>query len=411
MLFKHRIDEQQRDNFLKKFIAESQGDVAPPPEASRSGKGARLLADVGCAINLPLLTGIPRVVSSIMRTQAMRDAVPVFFKNDKLVTYEPARDRLRSVEIAPGDIYFMPDSAWGYPVNIHATMHEVREAGGTNVMLLYDMFPMSLRPFCPPELSYAFEEWFHHCALKADALICISRAVADELVAFLDSQGIGATARPHIGWAHLGADICENAGGDVSDKVRRLVESTGPYFLSVSTIEPRKGYAVALDAFDGLSARDETFKYCIVGGGGWYQDEVKARILNHPLLNKRLFWFQGVSDAELSLLYRNARALISASIAEGFGLPLIEASYYGLPVIVSDIPVYRELCGDHAAYFAVADAGSLAQRLVEALASPKTPSAIPHQSWEAAAANMRSMIARSAYQYPRPGRDAAEASR
>ena len=58
-----------------------------------------------------------------------------------------------------------------------------------------------------------------------------------------------------------------------------------------------------------------------------------------------------VSDEELATLYKNAKAFIYPSLYEGFGLPPIEASHFGCPVILSDIPVLKEICRDSAIYF------------------------------------------------------------
>ena len=60
---------------------------------------------------------------------------------------------------------------------------------------------------------------------------------------------------------------------------------------------------------------------------------------------------EGASDSVLNFAYRHAAALIQASAGEGFGLPLIEAGEYGVPLLCSDIPVFHEVAGDHALYF------------------------------------------------------------
>lgn len=58
----------------------------------------------------------------------------------------------------------------------------------------------------------------------------------------------------------------------------------------------------------------------------------------------------GVTDDEYHALLRSATALVSLSRAEGYGLPLVEAMSVGTPVIASDIPIFREVGGDAAAY-------------------------------------------------------------
>lgn len=74
----------------------------------------------------------------------------------------------------------------------------------------------------------------------------------------------------------------------------------------------------------------------------------------------RLVFHDGASDEEYRQVLREATALVSASRDEGFGIPLVEAMALGTPVVVSDIPVFREIAGDAAVYVAADDAGGLA---------------------------------------------------
>lgn len=65
----------------------------------------------------------------------------------------------------------------------------------------------------------------------------------------------------------------------------------------------------------------------------------------------RVIFHDGVSDAEYHALLADATALVTASVNEGFGIPLIEAGARGTPIVVSDIPIFREIAGGAAEYF------------------------------------------------------------
>jgi alpha-1,2-rhamnosyltransferase len=80
----------------------------------------------------------------------------------------------------------------------------------------------------------------------------------------------------------------------------------------------------------------------------------------HPEKGRRLFWIGDASDAELQFAYREASALIFPTWAEGYGLPIIEAAYFGLPVLCSDLLVLREVGGEHAIYFPRGEPASIA---------------------------------------------------
>ncbi len=127
--------------------------------------------------------------------------------------------------------------------------------------------------------------------------------------------------------------------------------STGtPTFLMVGTIEPRKGYAEVLDAFEKLWDAGEKAELWIVGKQGWKAEQLAARLESLSAV-RPLTWYRSIPDDELEDLYRNAECLIAASLDEGFGLPLVEAAHHGLYLIARDIPVFREVCGDSATYF------------------------------------------------------------
>jgi glycosyltransferase involved in cell wall biosynthesis len=123
----------------------------------------------------------------------------------------------------------------------------------------------------------------------------------------------------------------------------------------------------------------------IVGKRGWMIDDMAERIQQHAELDNRLFWLQRISDEMLEQVYCNARALLATSEGEGFGLPLVEAAQYGLPIIARDIPVFREVAGKHAYYFSGENAQALADALSDwlRLGEAVPPSTgIPWVTWQ-----------------------------
>ena len=131
----------------------------------------------------------------------------------------------------------------------------------------------------------------------------------------------------------------------------------------VGTIEPRKGHLQTIKAFEILWRSGQEIILVIVGKRGWLVDELVAYIESHPERNKRLIWLEGISDEYLEMIYSNCTCLIAASECEGFGLPLIEASIYGIPIIARDIPVFREVAGDNAYFFESSNDVGLAEEV------------------------------------------------
>ena len=121
-----------------------------------------------------------------------------------------------------------------------------------------------------------------------------------------------------------------------------------PYFLSVSTLEPRKNLHVLMDAFE-LFLQENPEKNCklvLVGGSGWKNNDLLTRISNNSSTQQLGF----VPDEDLPALYANAISLIFPSKYEGFGMPVLEARLCGTTTIASDIDEIREAGGDDTIY-------------------------------------------------------------
>ena len=103
----------------------------------------------------------------------------------------------------------------------------------------------------------------------------------------------------------------------------------------------------------------------IVGRPGWLVEELLEKLRHHPELGSLLFWLEDVSDADLERIYGACSCLIAASEGEGFGLPLIEAAQHRLPILARDIPVFREIAGEHASYFNGRTPEALAEAVIE----------------------------------------------
>ena len=160
-----------------------------------------------------------------------------------------------------------------------------------------------------------------------------------------------------------------------------------PSFLMVGTLEPRKGQTQALAALEKLWEQGVQANLVIVGKQGWKMESLVDRLRHHPELGKRLFWLEGISDEYLEKVYAASTCLIAASAGEGFGLPLIEAAQHKLPIIARDIPVFREVAGEHAYYFDGLDSESLAQAIQDWLklkSESRVPSSenMPWLRWE-----------------------------
>lgn len=120
-----------------------------------------------------------------------------------------------------------------------------------------------------------------------------------------------------------------------------------PYILYVGNAYPYKNLESVIDALPLVPEPLYFVNPCS-------RDVFYPRLRRHALekgVSERLILPGFVPDDDLAVLYRRARAYVFPSLAEGFGIPALEAMASGLPVACSDIPVLREVCGDAAIYF------------------------------------------------------------
>ncbi|HLI56449.1 MAG TPA: MSMEG_0565 family glycosyltransferase [Actinomycetota bacterium] len=192
----------------------------------------------------------------------------------------------------------------------------------------------------------------HRSVLEPDHVLVVSEHWRRLLA---DSYGVEATVVTNgVAVERFAA----NGHGDAERQgLRHRVGAGGRFlFLTVGGIEPRKGSLELMEAMGALRASlDPPPMLAVVGGHSFqdhraYREAALARAAEVGLEEGRDLVILGtVPDAELPGWYRAADAFAFPSAKEGFGLVLLEAMAAGLPVVASDIPVFREFLGDGSA--------------------------------------------------------------
>jgi glycosyltransferase involved in cell wall biosynthesis len=229
-----------------------------------------------------------------------------------------------------------------------------RNRGVTIYFVVYDLLPVLRPEWFHEGIALCFPSWLQTIVTVSDGLIGISAAVADDIKNSLNDTDFGRLRDLKLGYFHLGADI-ENSqpSKGLPDGADRVLDTlrAKPTFVMVGTVEPRKGHVQAFAAFEQLWDEKVDVNLVIVGMPGWGVEGLPELLKQHEEQNDRFFWLQGISDEYLEKVYGASSCLLAPSLGEGFGLPLIEAAQKGLPIIARDIPVFREVAGDHAFYF------------------------------------------------------------
>ncbi|WP_200285210.1 glycosyltransferase [Rhabdochromatium marinum] len=280
----------------------------------------------------------------------------------------------------PGELFLGLDWVPGEIVRQRQRLAAWRARGLRCWFLVHDILPMTNPEWFPAHMPPHFRAWLMALAELADGCVCVSGATAAALGDWWAGQGVAQPPRLRV--SHNGADFPPAANGNTASAPRlppalATALAARPSLLMVGTLEPRKGHRHAIHALQRLWADGHDLNLIIVGGEGWLDDSQADRapivalahlIRQHPEHGKRLFWPSSIDDASLAALYCRATALLAAAENEGFGLPLIEAAHHHLPLIARDIPVFREIAGDHAWYFP-ANAGPDGQALAASLSA------------------------------------------
>lgn len=148
-----------------------------------------------------------------------------------------------------------------------------------------------------------------------------------------------------------------------------------PYFVALGTVEPRKNHALLLDIWD----RKPGARLLILGGRGWADAALFDRIAATPGVE----WHAGLSDGAVAAVLQGARALLAPSLAEGFGLPVIEAASLGVPILACDLAVTRELLGDYVVYLDSTDSYSWLETMAVRGTGADRQRRIDPPTWEA----------------------------
>jgi glycosyltransferase involved in cell wall biosynthesis len=298
--------------------------------------------DVHNPIKYGIHTGIGRFIEKVasellkIRDEINVDIELVTVKNKEIVIckqWSGFKSNKNELKMKKGDVLFLPSNVYDFEtMNL---LNHVND-GLCIIPFLHDIIPITHPQFCNG--SKEFKNWIIDITNLKTGIICNSKFTADS---FLEKFNYSYP----ISCVHLGCDAKEIL------QYKSLDLPKGKNVLMVSTIEPRKMYDKTIKQFEILWNKRSDINLIIVGKSGWKVDELMRKIETHPKRMSNLFCLSKVSDSELHFLYKNCDLFLFSSEIEGFGLGVVEASRFGIPLLLRDIPVFREIAGDFATYF------------------------------------------------------------
>lgn len=191
----------------------------------------------------------------------------------------------------------------------------------------------------------------------ADAIVVPSHAVAHELEKYIGGaeryRVIGGAVSPRLA-----------VPGDADERAK-ILELPEEFVLAVGTLEPRKGLRYLIEAMAHPAAPD--LPLVVAGPKGWGDVDVASLAEQTGLDADRIRVLGFLSDSDLALVFSRAKLFVYPSLAEGFGLPVLEALSLGTPVIHSDAPALLEIADSAGVVVPREDLAGYPERLAHAI--------------------------------------------
>lgn len=379
------------------------------------GERRRLIVDVSVISRQDAGTGIQRVVRNVWTELCSYsrdwDIIPVsvgtngkFFKLPSNFLARPETGDIDPnfvFDARANDVFLGLDFSPIRLLHARPTIARWKQLGVSIHLVVYDLLPVTKPAWFTRRGRQNYRKWFHFMQRYADKALCISETVAVDLRARLKRRtwrNFWHRSRPiGVDVIRLGTQFRLSAGKALRPK-ELGAHSGRSLILMVGTVEPRKGYDFALRVFDQLWSRSSVSPLVvIVGKAGWKTRRLQTRLKAHPQVGASLLWLSGLEDGGLAWLYANSTVFFSASQAEGFGLPLVEAMSYNLPVVATDLPVFRELDRSNILFFEknnIEEAAELLLQVIESRPVSENPLQNASVSWADTARDIFKQVTR-----------------
>ena len=236
----------------------------------------------------------------------------------------------------------------------------IKAPTGRTVLTIHDIRRMR------PE-SGGFEKVVYKAVLRsslkaADQVITVSEAMKEEILAHFPDIPISVV--------YNGLETGEFSRVSESDllAVRSNYALPEEFLLSVGHFEERKNHLRLIDCIARLRDQGCSCYLLIVGNDSGELKTIKARVMSSGLSNNVKI-LTGLSDLEVRCVYKLCSLFVFPSSYEGFGIPILEAMAAGRPMVLSDLPVFREITEDRGVYFQYDNVEAMAFAIEKVLSS------------------------------------------
>lgn len=224
--------------------------------------------------------------------------------------------------------------------------------GARAIYMIHDLIPITHPQYCRPGESEKHVQRMNNALSSAAGVIANSQSSLDALAAYARQHGL-----------QMPPSIAAWIGGLQAPTIAEAKSIGRPYFVTVGTIEGRKNHLLLLEVWKQLVSDlgQQAPVLAIIGRRGWQAHQAHAILDRLGTLKGHVIELNRCDDDNLAGWIRGARAVLMPSFAEGFGLPIIEALELDVPIIASNLPVFREIAGAIPKYLDPQDASAWEQ--------------------------------------------------
>jgi glycosyltransferase involved in cell wall biosynthesis len=216
----------------------------------------------------------------------------------------------------------------------------------TRILTIYDIIPLIHPEYFPDGFTEEFRPIVESIVPQRDFVVTISECSKTDICSYFQIAPERVFVTPLAASERL---YYPETNQVVIDKVKKKFSiPKGRYFLTLATVEKRKNLATSIQCFREVAQQKgcEDLSFVLVGTKGWKVESLLKKIVQDPLLNRKVVFTGFIPDKYLSALYSGAEAFVYPSLYEGFGLPPLEAMQCGVPVITSNTSSLPEVVGD-----------------------------------------------------------------
>jgi len=235
------------------------------------------------------------------------------------------------------------------------------------IMLMHDLMPITLDVQYLPSIALKRETVFFikKAAIIIDRFLIATKYWQNILNDYLASLG----SKIPINIIKFGFN-----GHKLTDDLPNTApQLNGKFILTVSTISSRKNHINLVKAWHILLNNNKlaNHKLVIVGKWGWKVNNLKQYIIDHPELNNTIVFLNHVNDNDLRSLYQHCSFTMFPSIAEGYGLPIVESIYHKKLCIASNTTAMTEVSSNGVEYINPLDIEDIARKMEYYLQNPQ----------------------------------------